>query len=365
LLAARQALADRMQEVATDAVVDVGAAIGREADRGQDRARIGARSERRQRIAATARLHPRLERRRRAAEHDRHATSPRAPDREVARVIAHPVLLAERIVVLLVDDDQAEPRQRNEHAEARREHEVGVARGGGVPVRASLTRGKPAVQRDAPRGAQGFRDALRELRRQVDLGNEDQHLRAARDASLRGREIDVGLPAAGHAVQQRDAETCRLRIERRERRGLRRVESSNAFVLDGARVGCRIVVHATGAHERRQEQRVRESRGRLVVACHEIGEREHLVGQAANIGERLDRLRRMRRIARHVGVHDHPDAAAVAEPRANDITAGHVEAAGHPIVEELPRRDRHGDLRDTHFTISGASLSIADCRSND
>ena len=53
-----------------------------------------------------------LERRRRGAEHDRHARALRAHDREVARRIAESVLLLVGGIVLLVHDDEAERRHR-------------------------------------------------------------------------------------------------------------------------------------------------------------------------------------------------------------------------------------------------------------
>ena len=79
-------------------------------------------------IAPSLRVDERLERRRRAAEHDGNVALPRAPDRDIARVIAHAVLLLVRGVVFLVDDDEPEPRQRREHGEPRAEDEIRVAR---------------------------------------------------------------------------------------------------------------------------------------------------------------------------------------------------------------------------------------------
>ena len=50
-----------------------------------------------------------LHRRRRRAEHDERARVLRADDRDVAAVVARALVLLVRGVVLLVDDDQAEP----------------------------------------------------------------------------------------------------------------------------------------------------------------------------------------------------------------------------------------------------------------
>ena len=69
-----------------------------------------------------------LERGRRRAEHDGHAGALRAQDGEVARRIAEAALvLLERRVVFLVDDDDAEIGDRREHRRARAEHDARLA----------------------------------------------------------------------------------------------------------------------------------------------------------------------------------------------------------------------------------------------
>jgi hypothetical protein len=70
-------------------------------------------------MATAARVRVGLQRRRCAAENHRHVAEPRAIDRNVTRVIPHTVLLFERNVVLLVDDDEPEPWHRREYGEAR------------------------------------------------------------------------------------------------------------------------------------------------------------------------------------------------------------------------------------------------------
>ena len=59
-----------------------------------------------QTIARLLRMDERLERRRCAAEHDGNVALPRAPDGDVAAVIANAVLLLERGIVFFVDDDE-------------------------------------------------------------------------------------------------------------------------------------------------------------------------------------------------------------------------------------------------------------------
>jgi hypothetical protein len=102
----------------------------------------GALVQRQQRIARRAvrggGVGPALQRWRRRAEHDRDAAFARAKDGDVARRVAHAVLLLERGVVLLVDDDQAEVGQ-------------GVKTARRVPstMRAAVER-RPPVARCAP-----------------------------------------------------------------------------------------------------------------------------------------------------------------------------------------------------------------------
>ena len=66
-------------------------------------------------VAAAPHVVDGLERGGRAAEHHRGAGVPGAHHREVARGVPEPVLLLEREVVLLVDDEEPRARERHEH----------------------------------------------------------------------------------------------------------------------------------------------------------------------------------------------------------------------------------------------------------
>ena len=135
--------ASAAEQPRADAVVRCRLAVRRERD-----LRRRGRVDRAQRqpeplVTTTLRLMQRLERRCRAAEHDRHAALSRAPDRDVAAVVADALLLLERRVVLLVDDDEPEPRHRRKDGEARAEHEIGLAGRRRAPARAAAR--PPAV----------------------------------------------------------------------------------------------------------------------------------------------------------------------------------------------------------------------------
>jgi hypothetical protein len=108
-----------------------------------------------------------------------------APDGQVARRIARAFLLLERRVVLLVDDDQPQARQRRKHRQPRAQHQVGLAQVRQQPVAQALRRRQAAVQADqhAARKARG--KARFELRREVDLGHQHQHLAARASAARR------------------------------------------------------------------------------------------------------------------------------------------------------------------------------------
>ena len=58
------------------------------------------------------------------------------------------------------------------------------------------------MQRHRPPCGQRFGDALAKLRRQIDFRHQDQHLTARGDALGGGGKIDLGLAAAGDALQQ-------------------------------------------------------------------------------------------------------------------------------------------------------------------
>jgi hypothetical protein len=104
--------------------------------------------------------------------------------------------------VLFVDDDQAQPRQRREHRQARAQHQVGMAQMGQQPVAQALRRRQAAVQRDERRPESALGEAGFQLRRQVDLGHQHQHLAAGGQRLFGRMQVDLGLAAAGDAVQQ-------------------------------------------------------------------------------------------------------------------------------------------------------------------
>mgnify|MGYP003693615585 CR=1 FL=1 len=158
-------------------------------------------------IAAALRVNQRLERRRCAAEHHGDVALARAPDGDVAAVIANALLLLERRVVLFVDDDEPEPGQRREDGESRTEDEIRVAGRRRAPVAQALAGRKPAVQRDRSDGSARHR-RMRWPNCGVRLisGTRIEHLPAGGDALGGGSQVHLRLAAPGDALQQEGRE---------------------------------------------------------------------------------------------------------------------------------------------------------------
>ena len=122
--------------------------------------------------------------------------------------------------MLLVDDDQAEPRQRREHRRARADDDVHVAAADAPPLVVRSPSESPLCSM-ATRVAERARGTARPRRRERDLGHEQQHAAPARERGPRQPEVDLGLAAAGHAVQQG-------RLERPARSAARAAASASA-----------------------------------------------------------------------------------------------------------------------------------------
>ncbi len=157
------------------------------------------------RIAAAARVVQRFQRGRGAAQHHRHVQRLAAHQREVACVVADAVLLLVAAVVFLVDHDQPGLRQRREHRRAcAHDHPRFAAQAGG-PGAGAFAIVEAGMQR-MHRHAQALAEACQRLRGQADLGHQHQCLASPAQAVGDGVQIDLGLSAAGHAIEQEGAE---------------------------------------------------------------------------------------------------------------------------------------------------------------
>jgi hypothetical protein len=127
------------------------------------------------------------------------------------RVAETPLVLLEGCIVLLVDDDQPEVRNRGEHGRARAEHDAGVAAEGIAPGEEPLVIGQGRMQH-RHRRLEARAKTLEKLRRQSDLRHEQQRAPAGAQHLLDEPQVDLGLAAAGDPVQHERAvpiERCR------------------------------------------------------------------------------------------------------------------------------------------------------------
>ena len=144
---------------------------------------------------------PALRAGRRAAV-DRDRSLERRPlGRDRPRVVARVGLLLVGRVVLLVDADQAEPGQRREDRGARADHDRRLAGGDPLALVTALCVGQRRVQDRHP-VAEPRAKAAHGLRRERDLGDEDDHAEPAAQRLAGRLEVDLGLPAPGGAVEQ-------------------------------------------------------------------------------------------------------------------------------------------------------------------
>ena len=115
--------------------------------------------------------------------------------------------------MLFVDHDQLQVRQRGQHRQPRAEHDRRAPQVRRQPVQRALAFGQAAVQGRHQHAGKARAHAGFQLRRQVDLGHQDQDLRRLaarrrpRQHARGGMQVDLGLAAAGDAIQQAGRET--------------------------------------------------------------------------------------------------------------------------------------------------------------
>ena len=224
---------------------------------------------RRQRAAvdALAQLQPlvadlALRPRRGAAGEQQRALELRPPLRDHARVVAGVALLLVGRVVLLVDDDQPEVLERREHRRARADAHARLAPAHPPPLVVALALRQLGVH-DRDGVAEALDEAPRGLRSQRDLGHEHDRRLAALERRGHRAQVDLGLAAAGHAVEQqgapgRLAEALHDRLERRALGGRRlHTAAARAHALDdraSRRIGGLLEAHQAAPLETAQRR---------------------------------------------------------------------------------------------------------------
>src|SRR5262249_11137092 len=129
------------------------------------------------------------------------------------------VLLFERTVVFFVDDDEPERGERHEDRAAGTDQYLCGTVAASLPhVDAFALAERGVIRRGITKS---LATSHERLRRQRDHGNENERLLAALERRLDRLEIDLGLAAAGHAVDQKTLEAAE--------RGARRLDRETLF----------------------------------------------------------------------------------------------------------------------------------------
>ena len=125
----------------------------------------------------------------------------RALRRDRARVVPRVGLLLEGRVVLLVDDDQPDPAHAREDRRASPDDDPRLASGDAVALVAALRVAERRVE-DRDDVSEPLPEAPDGLRRERDLGDEDDRPQAALERRGAGLEVDLGLAAAGRPLEE-------------------------------------------------------------------------------------------------------------------------------------------------------------------
>ena len=144
---------------------------------------------------------PALGPRRRASEDGDGPLERRPLGRDRSRVVAGVGLLLVGRVVLLVDADQPEAAHRCEDRGARADDDAGFPGGDPLALVAALGLRQPRVEQRDPLAEAGPEAADR-LRGECDLGHQHDRAEATLERGGAGLEVDLGLAAAGRAVEQ-------------------------------------------------------------------------------------------------------------------------------------------------------------------
>jgi len=218
---------------------------------GRHRAVVDALGHRVEHVAAGRGVLPRLQRRRRRAEHTGRTKDRSAHDRDIAAVVHRRLTLFEGRLVLLVDHDEPEVGQRGEDRGTRTDDDAGLAerhRHPGVETFAGGEVAMPDHDLGAEVGEAGTETTDR-LGRQRDLGNQEDRGAALGDDLADQGDVDLGLPRARDPMQQVSLEGLAVqRLRHRSHRGelvpIKRVPGGR----DGFRFGERIIVGHAPEH---------------------------------------------------------------------------------------------------------------------
>ena len=142
-----------------------------------------------------------LDRRRGGAEQDERARLGPAVKGDLPRVIARGVFGFIGVLLLLIEDEKPGLLQRRKDRRARADHDSGLAPGDAPPLVVAFADAQARVEHgDGLAEVRGH--AAEQLRGQGDLRHQEHGGAALVQRFLDERDVDGGLAAAGHAVEQ-------------------------------------------------------------------------------------------------------------------------------------------------------------------
>jgi hypothetical protein len=210
LLAVGQTLFDGVGELLRDPLLEGLAAQIHNLDPGHQRP-LGTPRESQALVAAAGDVVETLQRRGRATQQYRNPALARPHDGQIPSRVTKALLLLERGVMLLVDDEQTRPRKGREHRRTRPHHHGGAAVTGRGPGLQTLPIAQARVQH-RHRHRQPVPKACDDLRCQSDFGNQHHRLATQRDDALDDGQVYLCFTAARHPVQQIALKTTPCRV---------------------------------------------------------------------------------------------------------------------------------------------------------
>ncbi len=301
-------------------------------------------------IAFALGVGPGFQRRRGRAEQDRNTQQARAKNRHVARRVAHAVLLLERWIVLLVDDDQAKPRQRREDRQPGTEDDARFTGECRPPVALAGGFSQFAVQRHDRAFRKTRPDPPFELRRQIDFRHQQQHLPSGRQHPIDQAQINLRLAAAGDAMEQIGTESG-LRIDgaqggellRRQFRRTRQLRRANRTRRTPDRHGEPFQPGGKRLHDDFAERR-------LIVSTGKLAELEKVAGKRRQIAQDVTCRFQLRRgpvaAVHHLG--NDADSFTLSKRYPNPEADVGRRSRRRRIVEQAMQRQIEGDTEDRH-----------------
>ncbi len=254
--------------------------------------------------------------------------------------------------MLLVDDDDAQLAERHEDREARAQDDACGPGLGAQPRGGALALAELAV-RDGHRDAgEAAAHACLELRREADLGHQEKRLAAAGENLVDEAQIDLGLAAARHAVQEHRMESIGARKAHLQRVPLVLGERRRHLAVPGR--GFHVAetdgTPADLAQARRKARRDHFAQAALVVGSAKAQHFEVALGDRGHVGDDPLDLLQARGGNRAPGCPGHHDADLAGAPeRHDDERPGRrIHALREREIERLVERNVEGHARDLH-----------------